>query len=119
MKIICHIFCLIIAAITLTSCDFLQYSRQNTSAGIDGIWVDENGIISSFHNGAFETRAADTEEKLSEGTYKYVSAQQVEIEIHSILRGTISRVSCVVLYNKTQLFCTSRNGLQFSLKRKI
>ncbi|WP_336278903.1 hypothetical protein [Bartonella sp. CB175] len=119
MKRTCRILCLTITALALVACGFSQYYGQNISAGIDGKWVDENGIISSFQNGAFETRAADTEEKLSEGTYQYISTQLVEIEIHSILRGTISRVSCIILHNATQLFCTSREGLPFSLKRQI
>ncbi|WP_455477250.1 hypothetical protein [Bartonella sp. B41] len=119
MKQICRILCLTITALALGACGFSQYYGQNMPAGIDGEWVDENGIISSFRNGVFETRAADTKEKLSEGTYDYVGAQHVDIEIRSILRGTISKVNCVISNNTTQLFCTSRSGSQFSLKRKI
>ncbi|EJF75480.1 hypothetical protein HWV54_04760 [Bartonella alsatica] len=119
MKRICRILCLTITASVLSSCGFLQYYEQNMLTGIDGKWIDENGIISSFHNGAFETRAADTEEKLSEGTYNYVSTQHIEIEIRSILRGTISRVNCTISHNATQLLCTSHTGTQFFLKRKF
>ncbi|WP_455482205.1 hypothetical protein V4P56_00800 [Bartonella sp. B35(2025)] len=119
MKQTCRILCLMITAVILVACVFSQYYGQNIPAGIDGEWVDENGIISSFRNGAFETRAADTQEKLSEGTYNYISIQHVEIEIHSILRGTVSRVNCSILYNSTQLLCTSHSGSQFFLKRKI
>ncbi|WP_455475830.1 hypothetical protein [Bartonella sp. B17] len=119
MKHTCHILCLIITSLALVACSFSQYYGQNIPAGIDGKWVDENGIISSFHNGVFETTSADTHEKLSEGTYKYISAQYVEIEIHSILRGTISRVSCAISHNKMELLCSSYAGLPFSLKRKI
>ncbi len=103
----------------LSSCGFSQYHGQNIPTGIDGKWVDENGIISSFREGIFETRAADTEEKLSEGTYNYVSAQHIEIEIRSILRGTISKVSCMISRDATQLLCTSYTGSQFALKRKF
>ncbi|WP_455474376.1 hypothetical protein [Bartonella sp. B30(2025)] len=119
MKNICPILCLIITSLTLVACGFSQYHRQNTLNRIDGKWVDENGIISSFYNGSFETRAADTQEKLSEGTYKYLTAQHVEIEIHSILRGTISKVNCVISHNKMELLCSSYTGLPFSLKRKF
>ncbi|MCZ2328411.1 hypothetical protein [Bartonella sp. F02] len=115
---------LIIAAFLLVACSFSQNYEQylsvhNKSSGINGEWIDENGIISSFYNGIFETRAADTNEKLSEGTYTYINSQHVEIEIHSILRGTISQVNCSISNNATQLICTPRSGLQFVLNRKI
>ncbi|MGF7157487.1 hypothetical protein [Bartonella heixiaziensis] len=119
MKHTYRILCLTITALILGACGFSQYYGQNISSGIDGKWVDENGIVSSFRNGVFETRAADTEEKLSEGTYNYVSAQHIEIEIRSILRGTVSRVSCMISHNETQLLCTSQTGSQFFLKRKF
>lgn len=119
MKHTYRILCLIIVALVLGACGFSQYYGKNISTGIDGKWVDENGIVSSFHGGVFETRAADTEEKLSEGTYNYVSAQHIEIEIRSILRGTISKVSCMISQDTMQLFCSSYTGSQFSLKRKF
>ncbi|WP_273759824.1 hypothetical protein [Bartonella sp. ML70XJBT.G] len=119
MKHTYRILCLTIIALMLGACGFSQHYGQNTPAGIDGKWVDENGIISSFRGGVFETRAADTEEKLSEGTYNYVSAQHIEIEIRSILRGTISKVSCMISQDAMQLFCSSYTGSQFSLKRKF
>lgn len=119
MRNTCRILCLAIIALVLGACGFSQYYGQNIPAGIDGKWVDENGIISSFRRGVFETRAADTEEKLSEGTYNYVSAQHIEIEIRSILRGTISKVSCIISQDAMQLLCSSYTGSQFSLKRKF
>ncbi|WP_375610563.1 MULTISPECIES: hypothetical protein [unclassified Bartonella] len=118
MKHTYHILCLTITALLLSACNFSRYYNSNMPTGIDGKWVDENGIISSFHNGVFETHAADTEEKLSEGAYNYLNAQNIEIEIRSILRGTISRVNCTMSYDSTQLLCTSPTGAQFFLKRK-
>ncbi|KEC59469.1 hypothetical protein O93_00800 [Bartonella quintana JK 19] len=119
MKHTCRILCFTITALALGACSLSQYYGPNMPAGIDGKWIDENGIISSFHDGVFETRAADTEEKLSEGTYNYISAQHIEIEIRSILRGTISNVSCKISHDITQLLCTSQTGSQFFLKRKF
>ncbi|GAA5098784.1 hypothetical protein [Bartonella acomydis] len=119
MKHIGRILCLTITTLLLSACGFSQYYGSNMPARIDGKWVDKNGIISSFREGIFETRAADTEEKLSEGTYNYVSAQHIEIEIRSILRGTISKVSCMISQDATQLLCTSYTGAQFALKRKL
>ncbi|WP_455479552.1 hypothetical protein V4B17_00315 [Bartonella sp. B23] len=117
MKHTCRIICLTIIALALSACGFFQHYGQNTPAGINGKWVDENGIISSFHNGVFETRAADTGEKLSEGTYNYVNSQRIEIEIRSILRGTMSKVSCMISRDATHLLCTSHIGSQFSLRK--
>lgn len=125
MKNTYRILCLIAAAIALVAC--IESSQQNekllplqkTPTGIDGEWVDKNGIISHFRDGVFETRAADTNEKLSEGSYHYINDKYIEMEIRSILRGTISRVDCMISDNRIQLFCISRSGLQFLLQRNI
>ncbi len=55
-------------------------------SGIDGAWVDPNGIVSSFNGGIFETRSTDTNE----------SWQKVTIVTSrlSLLRSTCVR-SCV------------------------
>ncbi|MCX2699113.1 MULTISPECIES: outer membrane lipoprotein Omp10 [Ochrobactrum] len=86
-------------------------------SGIDGSWVDPNGIVSSFNGGIFETRATDTNEKLAEGNYRYQSPQLVEIDMRSIVRGTSSRVNCA-LVSQNQLNCTSSAGSRFSLTRR-
>ncbi|AQX28344.1 MULTISPECIES: hypothetical protein [unclassified Bartonella] len=123
MKHICCILYLTITTLILVACNFSRNNGQyifvnNIPTGIDGEWIDTNGITSSFHNGIFETRAADTKEKLSEGTYHYINTHHVEIEIHSLLRGTISRASCTISHDTMRLLCTSDTGSQFPLKRK-
>lgn len=85
--------------------------------GIEGRWVDPNGITSSFHNGVFETRSADTNEKLSEGNYVSRSPTLIEIEMRSLVRGTVSRVNCAHA-NPTRLLCTSQDGGRFTLTRQ-
>lgn len=85
--------------------------------GIEGQWVDPNGIVSSFTNGVFETRTSDTNEKLAEGTYRYQSGQLVAIDLRSLVRGTTSQVNCA-LVTQSQLNCTSSAGAQFSLTRR-
>ncbi|MBA9082623.1 MULTISPECIES: hypothetical protein [Bartonella] len=124
MQHICRILWLTITVLAIGACSLPHHYGQhptveNIPTGIDGEWIDKNGIISSFRNGTFETRAADTKEKLSEGTYNYVNAQHVEIEIRSILRGTISRADCRLSNDTMQLFCTSSTGSQFFLNRQI
>lgn len=91
-------------------------SVSRSAAGIDGNWIDTNGIISSFNGGIFETRTTDTNEKLAEGTYRYISPQLVEIDMRSLVRGTVSKVNCAQVAT-TQLNCTSAAGAQFSLRR--
>jgi len=83
---------------------------------VEGNWVDSNGIHSSFKNGYFETRATDTQEKLSEGNYVMRSSEQVEIEIHSLVRGTVSRATCA-FDGPAQLLCRTSQGASFSLYR--
>lgn len=90
---------------------------QATPAGIDGNWVDANGITSSFNGGVFITRTTDTNEKLAEGSYRYQSPRLVEIEMRSLVRGTVSKVNCA-LVSQSQLNCTSSAGAQFSLQRR-
>ncbi|MDD9332931.1 MAG: hypothetical protein PV354_04515 [Bartonella sp.] len=123
MKHFCCILYLTIIALILFACNPLQNRNKflfinNMPTRIDGEWIDTNGLISSFHGGIFETRAADTREKLSEGTYNYINTHHVEIEIYSLLRGTVSRASCTISNDTMQLLCTSNTGSQFFLKRK-
>lgn len=87
------------------------------TSGIEGNWVDPNGIVSSFNGGSFETRAPDTNEKMAEGNYRYQSPQLVEIDMRSIVRGTTSKVNCA-LVSPSQLNCTSSAGSRFSLNRR-
>ncbi|RCS23927.1 hypothetical protein DUT91_11750 [Phyllobacterium salinisoli] len=85
--------------------------------GIEGNWVDANGITSSFNSGVFVTRTTDTQEKLAEGNYRYESPQLVAIDLRSLVRGTTSRVNCAVV-SPSQLNCTSSAGSQFTLTRR-
>jgi len=86
-------------------------------SGIEGNWVDANGITSSFNSGVFVTRTTDTNEKLAEGNYRYETPQLVAIDMRSLVRGTTSRVNCAVV-SPSQLNCTSSAGSQFTLTRK-
>jgi predicted small secreted protein len=86
-------------------------------SGIEGSWVDPNGIVSSFNGGIFETRTTDTNERLAEGNYRYQSPQLVEIDMRSLVRGTSSKVNCA-LVSQNQLNCTSSAGSRFSLNRR-
>ena len=92
--------------------------QQARAGGIEGSWVDPNGIVSSFSNGAFQTRTTDTNSVLATGTYSYQSQNMVQIAMHSRLRNTDSTVNCA-LVGANRLNCTSSSGSQFSLTRAV
>jgi len=99
---------------------------------VDGEWTDSDGIsTSSFRNGIFETRSSDTFEKLSEGNYVMRSDNLVDIEMRSLVRGTVSRINCTIRHatvpiaqssqlsqGAPQLMCTSQDGTRFTLHRQ-
>ena len=92
--------------------------RTRPTDAVQGQWFDTSGVaFSNFNNGAFETRANDTKEKLAEGNYRFASANLIEINLRSLARGTQSKVNCA-LVNAAQLNCTSSSGQQFSLTRR-
>ncbi|OLP61051.1 hypothetical protein BJF93_03055 [Xaviernesmea oryzae] len=88
-----------------------------TPAGVDGAWVDPNGIVSTFAGGTFTTRTTDTNQVLASGSYTNVTPQLVEINMTSMVRKTQSKVNCA-LATPSQLNCTTDSGSQFSLTRR-
>jgi len=100
---------------------FSPFGGKNTAAApvsaaaLEGRWVDANGIASTFHNGIFETRSPDTNEKLSEGNYTFNPGNIIALEVRSLVRGTVSHVNCQL--NGSQLFCTAENNSKFILTR--
>ncbi|WVT72714.1 outer membrane lipoprotein Omp10 [Sinorhizobium chiapasense] len=90
-------------------------SRQAT--GVEGSWVDPNGIVSTFAGGTFSTRTTDTNQLLASGNYVNVSPTLVEINMTSLVRNTQSKVNCA-LVTQNQLNCTTDAGAQFSLARR-
>lgn len=120
MKLIVAFFSVTLVGLVLAGCDTL---RPNTSypqqlSSVEGQWADPRGVVSSFYNGIFETRTSDTQEKLAEGNYVVRSPQLIEIEMRSLVRGTVSRVNCALARNSSQLFCTTQDGSHFALNRR-
>ncbi|MCY1666142.1 outer membrane lipoprotein Omp10 [Rhizobium sp. SL86] len=112
---------LIAAALMLTACVSSNEPRQlpppTQPQGVEGTWVDPNGIVSTFQAGTFNTRSTDTNALLASGTYTQSSPTLVEISMTSLVRQTQSRVNCA-LVSPTQLNCTADSGAQFSLTRR-
>ncbi|QRM56660.1 outer membrane lipoprotein Omp10 [Sinorhizobium sp. BG8] len=110
------------AAVALTACQSERATRDVPVAraqptGVEGSWVDPNGIVSTFSAGTFTTRTTDTNQLLASGTYINTSPTLVEINMTSLVRNTQSKVNCALI-NPTQLNCTTDSGSQFSLARK-
>ncbi len=111
----------LIAAASLSACVSSPPQRQMAAApqpqGVEGSWVDPNGIVSTFQAGTFNTRASDSNALLASGTYTTLSPTMVEINMTSLVRKTQSRVNCA-LVTTSQLNCTQDSGAQFSLSRR-
>jgi hypothetical protein len=84
---------------------------------VDGDWLDENGVVSSFRAGSFESRTTDTNQVLARGNYQRTSDRSVQINSQSILRGTNIVANCA-LATPAQMNCTTDQNLQFSLYRR-
>lgn len=118
-----HLTAVAATALILAGCQSVSYNApggfqpQPRPSGIEGQWVDPNGIVSSFYNGRFETRTTDSNSLLAQGTYTQTNPSLVEIEMTSLLRNTTSRVNCA-LVSPSQLNCTSSSGSQFTLARR-
>jgi len=110
------------AAVALASCqssprEVRQMPTQMAPAGVEGSWVDPNGIVSTFSGGTFTTRTTDTNQVLASGNYINLSPKLVEINMTSMVRNTQSKVNCAMV-TMSQLNCTTDSGAQFSLARK-
>ena len=118
------ILSLLAAAAALASCQTERAPRDMPVAqrpmptGVEGAWVDPNGIVSTFAAGTFTTRTTDTNHLLASGTYVNNSPTLVEINMTSLVRNTQSKVNCA-LVSQSQLNCTTAEGAQFSLSRRV
>ncbi|WP_395516966.1 hypothetical protein [Pseudorhizobium flavum] len=112
----------LIAAATLTACVSNPPPRlpppQAQPQGVEGVWVDPNGIVSTFQGGTMTTRASDgSNAVLASGTYVTQPNGLIEITLFSNLKQTTSRSNCA-LATQSQLNCTQDSGAQFSLTRR-
>jgi len=114
---------LLTAAVALASCQTeraprdMPVAQRPAPTGVEGAWVDPNGIVSTFAAGTFTTRTTDTNQLLASGTYVNTSPTLVEINMTSLVRNTQSKVNCA-LVSQSQLNCTTAEGAQFSLARR-
>ena len=92
-------------------------SVRPAPSGVEGAWVDANGILSTLSGGVFQTVTTDTGQKLSEGTYVMNGPNSVHITGTSLLRNTQLSINCNLI-SANQLNCTSASGQQFGLTRR-
>lgn len=103
--------------IGLAGCQNISFNQPQPTS-FEGEWQDQNGIISSFNAGKFETKTTDgTDTLLAVGTYRKVNPSFAEIEVRSLVRRTVSQVNCA-LVNPSRMNCTSSSGTQFTLFRR-
>lgn len=108
-----------IAMLGLSACQTQTFTpNQPPVSSFEGSWLDQNGILSTFNNGEFQTKTTDgTNTLLAVGTYTQVSTTLAEIELRSLVRRTVSKVNCA-LATSTRMNCTTSGGSQFTLVRR-
>ncbi|PTM94353.1 hypothetical protein [Mycoplana dimorpha] len=112
---------LLAGAATLASCN--SYDRApvrpvaQAPQGVEGSWVDANGLVSTFSAGQFATRTTDTNTTMATGTYITQPGGLIEISLYSNISKSASKANCS-LVTPRQLNCTSGSGAQFTLNRQ-
>lgn len=114
---------LLAAAATLAACQTSE--RANTYApvaqqapqGVEGSWIDANGLVSTFSAGSFATRTTDTNTTMATGTYLTQPGGLIEISLFSNISKSASKANCSLVTTR-QLNCTSSSGAQFTLNRQ-
>lgn len=113
---------LLAAAATLAACQ--SSSRAPSSApvaqapqGVEGSWIDANGLVSTFNAGQFATKTTDTNTTMATGTYVTQPGGLIEISLYSNISKTASKANCSLVTSR-QLNCTSGSGAQFTLNRQ-
>lgn len=89
------------------------------ASGVDGDWVGADGVaISSLRAGQFSSRAANTGETLTNGTYTFRDQKTIDLDFFSIKSQQSTRATCI-LVDLNQMNCTLASGTQFVLTRKL
>jgi hypothetical protein len=109
----------VLAMLELSACQTqTNYPTVAPAQSFEGQWFDQNGILSTFNNGKFQTKTTDgTNTLLAIGDYKQVSPTLAEIELKSLVRRTVTKVNCA-LATQNRMNCTTSSGSQFALLRQ-
>jgi hypothetical protein len=83
----------------------------------EGNW-NQGGLASYvFGNGSFVGTAADTGNKVADGTYRYVNNNTIQISSYSSVQQKTIVANCLLVAGGTLMNCTNDSGLNFSLTR--
>lgn len=85
--------------------------------GVDGEWIAPNGIVSSLHGGAFQSKLAATGEVVTTGTYSYRDQNTIDLSFYSVKSQQRTTAACL-LVTPDEMNCTLQSGTQFVLHRR-
>lgn len=111
----------LVAALALAGCQMGGPSpRPNISMrsqGVEGRWMGTDGVaVSTLRGGTFESRAVETGELLTRGTYTHKDARSIELNFYSLRSQEYTSAACL-LVSPERMNCTLANGTKFVLVR--
>ncbi|WP_025029070.1 hypothetical protein [Nitratireductor aquibiodomus] len=91
--------------------------RAARQTGVEGQWMGTDGVaVSTLHGGRFSSRAVETGEVLTEGSYSHRDATTIELSFYSLKSQQQTAATCL-LASSDQMNCTLANGTNFVLTR--
>ncbi|WP_048647463.1 hypothetical protein [Nitratireductor soli] len=108
------------AALALAGCqsDLSGGGRQaSRQSGVEGQWMGADGVaVSTLQGGRFSSRALQTGETLTEGSYTHRDQRTIDLSFYSLKSQRNTSATCL-LANTSQMNCTLANGTNFVLTR--
>lgn len=94
-------------------------SQQAGTSVVEGEWIGTDGVaISSLQGGRFSSRAIQTGEMLTEGSYTQRDQSTIDLSFYSLKSQTNTTATCM-LVSASQMNCTLANGTNFVLTRRV
>ncbi|WP_295806260.1 hypothetical protein [uncultured Nitratireductor sp.] len=91
--------------------------RAARQTGVEGQWMGTDGVaVSTLQGGRFSSRAVETGETLTEGSYSHRDARTIELSFYSLKSQQQTAATCL-LATSDQMNCTLANGTNFVLNR--
>jgi len=98
-------------------CQSAKVDPMAGGGGLDGRWSPESGgYAAEFNNGTFLTRASDTGNVISQGSYIVQSTSEVELHWTSNITSQQNNAKCA-RPSANVLNCTDDGGKTFTLRR--
>ncbi|MCC5778941.1 hypothetical protein H7H48_07755 [Nitratireductor sp. B36] len=91
--------------------------RAARQTGVEGQWMGTDGVaVSTLQGGRFSSRAVETGEVLTEGSYSHRGAQTIDLSFYSLKSQRQTSATCL-LASSDRMNCTLANGTNFVLTR--